>query len=236
MSNIKLKKAKKADPFDMLSDAPKITVAQLEKEKPSEIWAINILPNPSRLLIAVGDDGKTVLTLENTWLPQQLTTMATFDQMIGSQNFRMAVTGDLIRRKPPSIKIISAELAEQVLATAEAVNESDELASMREGVIAEQKKVQTTSSDEKPELLKPTTRIVHSVSRLNQGIYSEGSMTQMMKVHRDSLSDDDLKFIAQSASKEGIKKLAAKMLNRRSDTVGTKGKVKKLKKKVKRIA
>lgn len=236
MSNIK-KKVRQTDPFDILSNAPKITVAQLEKDKPAEIWAINILPNPSRLLIGVGTDGATTLTLENTWLPQQLSTMATLEQMLVSANFRAAVNGDPLRRKPPSIKIVSAEVAAQVLATAQAQVEADELASIREEVMSEQKKAyQQLGEEDKEVALKPNVKIVNLVSRLNSGNYSELAMTQMMKVQKDGLTDDDLKFIVQSSSKESIKKLAAKMLNRRTEGAdgGVKAGMKKFKKKIKR--
>lgn len=221
------------DPYDMLASAPKITIADLEKVKPSDVWAINVCDVASDLLISVGSGpNETVLTLQNTWLPQNLTSQVTLDMLLQSTNFRQAVSGDPIRGKKPLIKIISSEVVEAVMVTDDAAAESEELSTARSEIEKAQRKAGRETEDEVEKSLKPTVRVAQAVARLNEGTYSEAQMASMMKMGREDLTDDDLKFIAQNATKASAKKLATKMLNRRSEKSGAIKKKLKIKRKV----
>lgn len=225
--NAVVKKPSKKSAYSRVLNAPALKISDIERNKHAEVWAVNVAPNPSRVLVMVGGkDNPSVVALAETWIPQELTAQATVDRILSSDEMRLAVNGNPVAGKAPLIKLIDAELAQEILASEEAKAELEEI-QLRNREIEDARSTKPKLQQATPAKLKPSARVMQAITRSLSGTYTERNMLTFLKGQREVLSRDDLTYIAQEDKNEAVKQLAAKILNSR---FGEKRKIKKVKK------
>lgn len=221
--------AKKISGKSLSKKAQSITLAELQKTKPEEVWALNVSDSGGRVLIRVGTkDNESTLVIHQTWIPQLLTNDTTLEAMLVSDVFRRAVSGDPINGKLPAIKLISAEDAQKILSRDDSILEIKEIR-IRNEELAEARKIdqnetiQKTKKDEVDRIKKkkekkvavPSGIVMQALNRLHEGKFESRDMTQFLRQKKASLTDDDLAYIVLESSDAVVKQTAAKFLEKR---------------------
>ena len=199
----------------------KISFKQLESNNDTSVWVMNSTKPKGRIHINVREPNGTAIlvTVENTWIPQDLTTACTREAVMSSSDFRSLVNKG-------AISIVDHKEAETFMKDPEAIKEHNRLnALMGSGgdyvEISDEDRRSTQQQQERNAngggSSEPSLSVMSLIGAEEKegeegsGIDEEATMSRL-RTMQDELTAVDLRHIVQGSRFPKVKALAAEML------------------------
>lgn len=196
-----------------------INVAEKDKDA-TDLWVLNITDSwkstrgtMSRHLVPIKHaDGDTVVRIEDTWLPQNLSDQLPRGILLRSSEFRKAVSGNAAEAIRPAIRIISDEDAQRLLEhpEAEAEKKNIRLNAAEKQQARDRAGKNEEAKTEKPPEARPV--IMAMVTRYANGLLDDNDLMIAIKAEKSRMTRDDLRFLMEDGPTSKVKRYAARKL------------------------
>lgn len=198
------------------------TLGEAERNKDeTDLWILNnTAPSSaemSRHLIEVNNGGdRTVIKIENTWLPQNLSNQMPRSILLRDPAFRQAVIERPGERA--ALRIISSEDAEKLMTHPDARAENENLTMLaleKKGAQSLNSKGQATKSESNArpaDTSKVSPKVFSVVTRHAEGLLNDESIMTAIKAERSQFSNADWHYLMEKGPTLRVKKYAAKRL------------------------
>jgi hypothetical protein len=180
----------------------KISLRDLEEAKSSSVWILNRTNPRGRICMTVADGlgGATVMNIATTWIPVDLTTQATKENLLKNPTFRRLVTKG-------AIWLISEEQAEQAMRDPDAQEEAKKVYSMMNDA---------SDMDMLPEVKKVIDEKTGNISGFALNIVdselSEQDALNSIRNQEGALSREDYEYIVRNSKLSKVKEYCASVL------------------------
>lgn len=192
--------------------AQTMTIAQAEQAKGSSVWAMNGSGGRGQqkgiinITITEGNGQRNVVRLPVTFIPVDLTTQATKNAILSSPDFRRLVQRGFV-------KLVSEEDAAKMLDSDEARKEQQRVLELDS---AELEEIQTNAPEDVKAMLAESSGQIGgyamNLAHTEVGQGDEDQMVSNLRNNADSLSRDELQYIANNSKFPRVKTLAADLI------------------------
>lgn len=185
-----------------------ITVAQAEQSRSSSVWVLNTSGSNGRskgklhITITEGNGRSTVVTVQDTRIPMDLTTQATKNALLTSPDFRRCVAAQVIR-------LISDEDAEKLLDNPDAQAEQRRLLNIGDSHAApetENKELRAMQQAESGDIGPFTLNLAHT----EEG--DEDAIVASLRNNADNMTIKELKYVVDTSKLAKVKAAAASLI------------------------